>query len=122
MTPADTQSLKDAIARGAPAVLSLRAQGALQHHRTRFLTVTDDADGFWIEAPPQQRTLLDQVMSAKEPVGVSLKNGFTKVIFTTLVRDYEPALAVDPTAAPDAPRAADAVFLAWPDQVKAIQR
>jgi hypothetical protein len=118
MTPADTQSLKDAIARGAPAVLSLRADGGLQHHRTRFLTVADDADGFWIEAPPDQRPLLDLIMNTKQPVGVSLKNGFTKVIFTTLVRDYEPALP----AAGDGQPAVDAVFLVWPDQVQAIQR
>jgi c-di-GMP-binding flagellar brake protein YcgR len=116
MTPADTQSLKDAVARCGPAVLSLpTADGPLRHHRTRFL-IPEDQEGFWIEAPPGERQLIDELLLAKKPVGVSLKTGFNKVIFTTLIHQFEAALPVSETTT------VDALLLAWPDQLQAIQR
>jgi hypothetical protein len=116
MTPADTQSLKDAVARSGPAVLSLPVDGALRHHRVRFL-MPEDQDGFWVEAPPGQRPLIDELLAGKKPVGVSLKAGDQKVIFTTLIREFESALPVG-----DTDTVVDAVLLAWPDQVQAVQR
>ena len=115
MTPADTQNLKDAVARNATAVLSLPSAGMLRHHRTRFLGGVDD-DGFWIEAPATDRPLVNQFRAAQKPVGVSLRAGANKVIFTTLVRQFEPALPVNEHTS------VDALLLAWPDQVQAIQR
>jgi c-di-GMP-binding flagellar brake protein YcgR len=117
MTPADTQTLRDAVARSGPAVLSLPSAGMLRHHRTRFL-IPEDADGFWIEAPAGERPLIDELRAANQPVGVSLRPGGSanKVIFTTLIREYETALPVNELTA------VDALLLAWPDQVQAIQR
>ena len=117
MTPADTQSLKDAVARSGPAVLSLPVDGALRHHRVRFL-MPEDQDGFWVEAPPGQRPLIDELLAGKKPVGVSLKAGDHKVIFTTLIREFESALPVGG----DTDTVVDALLLAWPDQVQAVQR
>lgn len=116
MTPADTQSLKDAVARSGPAVLSLPVDGALRHHRVRFL-MPEDQDGFWVEAPQGQRPLIDELLAGKTLVGVSLKAGDNKVIFTTLIREFEAGLPVGDTAT-----VVDAVLLAWPDQVQAVQR
>lgn len=115
MTPADTQSLKDAVARSGPAVLSLPVDGVLRHHRTRFLVPADE-NGFWMEAPPGERPLIDELLAGKKPVGVSLRAGANKVIFTTLVREFEAALPLNETTT------VDAILLAWPDQVQAIQR
>lgn len=116
MTPADTQSLKDAVARCGSAVLSLpTADGPLRHHRTRFL-VPEEQEGFWIEAPQGERTLIDELLAARKPVGISLKTGVNKVIFTTLIHQFEAALPVNETTT------VDALLLAWPDQVQAIQR
>jgi c-di-GMP-binding flagellar brake protein YcgR len=116
MTPADTQSLKDAVARCGPAVLSLpTADGPLRHHRTRFL-IPEEQEGFWIEAPQGERQLIDELLAAKKPVGVSVKTGFNKIIFTTLIHQFEAALPVNET------NTVDALLLAWPDQVQAIQR
>jgi hypothetical protein len=118
MTPADTQTLKDAVARNGAAVLSLPSAGMLRHHRTRFLGTPDDADGFWIEAPPGERPLIDALQGAKKPVGISLRapGAGNKLIFTTLIRQFEAALPVNDQTV------ADALLLAWPDQVQAIQR
>jgi c-di-GMP-binding flagellar brake protein YcgR len=115
MTPADTQSLKDAVARSGPAVLSLPVDGALRHHRTRFL-MPEDHDGFWVEAPQGQRPLVEELLTGKKLVGVSLKAGDHKIIFTTVIREFESGLPVSDTAT------VDAVLLAWPDQVQAVQR
>jgi len=68
MTPADTQTLKDAVARNGAAVLSLPSAGMLRHHRTRFLGTADDADGFWIEAPQGERPLIDALQAGKNVV------------------------------------------------------
>jgi len=116
MTPADTQSLKDAVARSGPAVLSLPVDGALRHHRTRFL-MPEDQDGFWVEAPQGQRPLIDELLAGKKLVGVSLKAGDHKVVFTTVIREFESGLPVANNTA-----TVDAVLLAWPDQVQAVQR
>lgn len=118
MTPADTQTLKDAVARNAAAVLSLPSAGMLRHHRTRFLGTPDDADGFWIEAPPNERPLIDALRAGKKPVGVSLRapGAGNKIICTTLIQAFEAALPVNDQTV------ADALLLAWPDQVQAIQR
>ena len=118
MTPADTQTLKDAVARNGAAVLSLPSAGMLRHHRTRFLGTPDDADGFWIEAPQGERPLIDALQAGKKPVGVSLRapGAGNKIIFTTLVREFEAALPVNDQTT------VDALLLAWPDQAQAIQR
>ena len=118
MTPADTRILKDAVARGAAAVLSLPSDGMLRHHRTRFL-VPADHDGFWIEAPPaaaNERPLINQLITTRAPVGVSLKTGINKIVFASLVRQFEAALPVNDQTV------VDALLLAWPDQVQAVQR
>jgi c-di-GMP-binding flagellar brake protein YcgR len=116
MSPADTQSLKDAVARSGPAVLSLPSAGQLRHHRTRFLLPSLDQDGFWIEAPAAERELIEALRAGRKPVGVSLRGGAGKVSFATVIREFEPALPLGDQAV------VDALLLAWPDQVQAIQR
>ena len=116
MTPADTQLLKEAVARSGPAVLSLPSAGLLRHHRTRFLLPADDEDGFWVEAPAGERPLIGELRATGKPVGIALRAGADKVIFTTIIREFEAALPINERTA------VDALLLAWPDQVRAIQR
>jgi c-di-GMP-binding flagellar brake protein YcgR len=115
MQPAHDDTLRDAIARNAGAVISLPAGGVLRHCKTRLLAAEDD--GFWVEAPAAaERPLVDDLMAKATTIGASLKSGHTKVCFTTLIRQFRGQLQVN------ANTAVDAVMLAWPAQLKAIQR
>jgi c-di-GMP-binding flagellar brake protein YcgR len=114
MKSADKESLRDAIARNAGAVLSLPSAGMLRHHKTRFLA--PEEIGFWIEAPAGEKGLIDQLISTEHPVGMSLKSGSVKVVFTTMMRSFQEGMQINRDTA------VDALLLAWPDDLKAIQR
>ena len=44
----------------ARLVLSLPSAGLLRHHKSRFLAIA--ADGIWIECPPDDRALIDDLI------------------------------------------------------------
>src|SRR5690349_3765858 len=75
------QILEDAIARNAAIVVSLPSAGMLRHHKSRFLGA--DESGYWVEAAPGDEALIDQLIAAAHPVGVSFKSGVNKVVFTS---------------------------------------
>jgi c-di-GMP-binding flagellar brake protein YcgR len=114
MKSADKETLREAIARNAGAVLSLPSAGMLRHHRTRLLA--PEEDGFWLEAPAGEKGLIDQLSASEHPVGVSLKSGASKVVFTTFIRTFQGQMQINTETA------VDALLLAWPEDLKAIQR
>ena len=112
--PDEKDTLRDAVARNAGAVMSLPAAGLLRHCKTRFLAADDD--GFWTEAPAGEKPLVDDLMGKATPVGVSIKAGETKIVFTTVIRQFRGQFQINKDTA------VDAVLLCWPDHLKTIQR
>ena len=110
----DQQLLRDAIARNAGAVLSVPSGNVYNHYKTRL--VAGEEEGFWIQMPPGTRAQMDLLMTNRLSVGVSLISSSRKVILTTLVQQFRAAVPLN------AHISVDAVLLAWPSQVEAIQR
>ena len=108
------QLLRDAIARNAGAVLSVPAGNVYTHHKTRL--VGSEEEGFWIQMPLGTRAQMDMIMTNRLSVGVSLISASRKVIFTTLIQQFRAGVAIN------AHITVDAMLLAWPAQVEAIQR
>lgn len=74
-----------AIARNDAIVLSFpSADGALRHHKSRFLSGAPT--GFWVELPPGEGQAVDALIALGQPVGVSFKNGEGKLRFAGVVR------------------------------------
>lgn len=106
--------LDDAIARNAGMVLSLPSAGMLRHHKSRFL---DDCDeGIWVESEPREAALVDALAGTEKPCGISFKSGVTKVVFTS------PIVRRDPHFRMNAELNVEAVLIAWPAEIKAVQR
>jgi hypothetical protein len=110
----DQQLLRDAIARNAGAVISVPTGDVYSHHKTRLVAGEDE--GFWIQMPLGTRAQMDLVMTRRLTVGLSLTSKSRKVIFSTLVQQFRSDVALN------AQISVDAVLLAWPSQVEAIQR
>lgn len=111
----DSQALlREAIARNAAVVLSLPSAGMLRHHKSRFLG--QEGEGFWVESVPAERPLVDELVSAKKPVGISFKSGTKTVALTSAIHRRDPAFQVN------AQMTVDAVLLPFPEHIKAIQR
>jgi len=114
MKPDDQQPLREAIARAAGAVVSFPIDGQLRHHKTRFVAAAEE--GFWIEAPAEDRELINGLMATGKPVGITLRSGTIKIVLTTMILQFRVELPrSDGTPTP-------ALLLAWPAQVKSIQR
>jgi c-di-GMP-binding flagellar brake protein YcgR len=88
--------------------------GELRHHKSRFLA--EDADGFWIEASPEDRSLVDELTTQQTPVGVSFRSGVLRTSFAAPILGRNPAFQVN------AQTTLDALHLGFPDEVRAIQR
>jgi hypothetical protein len=76
-----------AIARNANIVLSLPAGADLTHHRSRFLSETPG--GFWVAAADSALPLVDPLIAANRPVGVSFRSGAYHVKIATHVRRHD---------------------------------
>jgi hypothetical protein len=113
MTQDDPHPLRDAIARRAGAVISLPSEGGLRHHKTRLLAAQEE--GFWVVCPPDNRDLIDGLMSDGQCVGLSVRGSETRVVSATMILQYRAGKGGDGVSA-------GALLLAWPSQVKAIQR
>lgn len=114
MKEADHELLREMVARNAGAVISLPSAGMLRHCKTRFLAPDDN--GFWIEAPCEEIALVNELIGKAQPVGMSIKANPNKIVFTTLIQQYLSSMQIN------AQTAVDALLMAWPDQVVAIQR
>jgi c-di-GMP-binding flagellar brake protein YcgR len=106
--------LSDAIARNAAAVLSLPSAGMLRHHKTRFLAETPD--GFWVESAAGDRALVDAVIAGAHPAGISFRGGIHRVAFTA------PLLRRDAHFRVNSVTTVEAILVAFPKDIKAIQR
>lgn len=115
MQSANVDILREAIARNAGGVLSLPSAGMLRHHKTRFLCMEDS--GFWIEAPPpSEQTLVNQIIAAGQPVGLSLKAAINKVVFTSSLLRFCENMAINRNMR------LNALLVVWPEELKAVQR
>src|SRR5258706_9004263 len=111
MPAEDQQILRDAIARKAGAVVSFpTADGALRHHKTRLLAAQDE--GFWIQCPTDETELIAQLMSSGSSIGLSVKASVNRIVSATMILQFRAG----------APDNCGALLLAWPSQLKAIQR
>jgi hypothetical protein len=113
MTQDDPQPLRDAIARRAGAVISLPSEGALRHHKTRLLAAQEE--GFWVTCPADDRALIDALMASGQCVGLSVRGAETRVVSASIILQYHAGKGGDAVSP-------GALLLAWPAQVKAIQR
>jgi c-di-GMP-binding flagellar brake protein YcgR len=114
MQDADRQLLVDAIARNNGVVLSLPSAGMLRHHKSRFLA--DAEDGFWIESAPAEASLIDELITSRQPCGISFKSGPTKVVFGSPVCARQTEYRVN------AETIVEALLMLYPDTIKAVQR
>jgi hypothetical protein len=67
------------VARNSATVLSLPSGGMLRNHRTRFLASAPE--GTWIESVPSDNSLIDSLIAANTPVGVTCKVGVESLRF-----------------------------------------
>jgi len=111
---AQEKLLDDAINRNAGAVLSLPSAGMLRHYKSRFLA--NNADGFWIESAPGEKPLIDDLIIKAQSAGISFKAGPQKVVFASRILKHEPEFRVN------ADTLVEALLMASPKEVKAIQR
>lgn len=106
--------LTEAVARNSATVLSLPSAGMLRHHRSRFLNET--GEGVWLESIPTERALIEALITAAQPCGVSFKSGDQKVTFAAR------ALKLDGEYRINADTVVPALLLQRPAEVKAVQR
>ena len=106
--------LLDAIARGAGAVLSLPSGEALRHHKSRFLA--ESPAGFWVAAAPGEHRLIESLIGAQQPAGISFRNGHLKVVFASPIQRRDPVYRVNTAGS------VDALLLSFPCEIKAVQR
>lgn len=114
MVPTDDHVLREAIARNAGAVISLPSAGMVRHYKTRLLAV--DGNAFWIETPPNEQPLVKALLANRQPVGLSVKSGANKVVMATTLEAHDPMMWIN------AATALSALRLAWPLELKSVQR
>jgi c-di-GMP-binding flagellar brake protein YcgR len=114
MKSADQQILRDAISRNAGIVISLPSAGMLRHCKSRLLA--SDENGFWIQAPPDETSLVNELMTSRQPIGISLKSATNKVVFTTIILQLQSAMQINKETT------VNALMLVWPEELKAVQR
>ena len=114
MADNNRQLLVEAIARNCAIVLSLPSAGMLRHQKSRLLA--DAADGVWVETNSAEFPLIEELILSQNPAGVSFKSGQTKVVFAA------PLLEIRLEYSINAETTVTAVLVAFPEQIKAIQR
>jgi c-di-GMP-binding flagellar brake protein YcgR len=114
MGDSSTEILRDAIARNCAVVVSLPSAGMLRHHKSRFLTQTDQA--FWVEAPAQERAIVDDLIRTDTPVGISFRLGEKKCAFTAPILERNAQFQINATTI------VEAMLLRLPEKIHAIQR
>src|SRR5688572_28578252 len=79
MVDQGSEMLANAVARNAPAVISLPTDGELHHHKTRFLG--PDERGVWLESVAGQGRQIAALIDAAVPVGVSFRGEPNRIAF-----------------------------------------
>ena len=118
MSPQPHEIFREAIARNAAAVLSLPSAGMLRHYKTRLLAEQTDGatHGFWIECPNGEHVLIDSLIAANTPAGMSFRADTKRIAFTATILRREPKYRIN------AETTLHALFLEYPQEVQAIQR
>jgi c-di-GMP-binding flagellar brake protein YcgR len=106
--------LTQAIERNLAAVLSLPSAGMFRHYKTRFLH--NCPEGIWIDGVTKEHLLIDSLIESGQPTGISFRSGPQKVNFAV------PILKRDPQHQVNATTTVQALLIARPQDVKAIQR
>jgi c-di-GMP-binding flagellar brake protein YcgR len=106
--------LREAISRNAGIVLTLISSGMMRHCKSRFLCETDGK--ILVESVPAETPLIEEMIRTTKPAGVSFKSGHTKVVFAAPLVERLPEYRINSTVV------LQAVRLAWPTQIKSIQR
>lgn len=106
--------LSDAIARNSGLVVSLPSAGMLRHYKARFLAET--AEACWIESVPAEGALIGELLKSGKPVGISFRNGTNKIVFVSPLLRREPCFRIN------ADTTVEALLIAFPDQIKTLQR
>ncbi len=106
--------LVDAIARNCGLVLSLPSAGLFRHHKSRFLG--DAEGGFWVESAPNERPLIDELITSRQPAGISFRSGPLKVVFASALTQVELDFRLSDGIA------VQALLIAMPQEIKTIQR
>jgi c-di-GMP-binding flagellar brake protein YcgR len=114
MPYSDNQVVRTAIARNAGIVLSLPSAGIFRHHKSRFLTDTEE--GIWVEVPLQEKPLVDALVASAHPAGISFRQGPLKIVFTAPLLRYDPEYHIN------AETTVAAVLVRCPTEIKTIQR
>ncbi|MGA3068351.1 MAG: hypothetical protein ABSF29_16015 [Tepidisphaeraceae bacterium] len=114
MTNKDIELLQQAIARNVGVVLSLPSAGMLRHHKSRFLSETDE--GIVVEAPAGEESLIADLIATGKPAGISFKHAQKKSIFAVPILKILRALQLNGDTT------VDAILIARPQEVKSIQR
>lgn len=114
MTEADQETLHEAIARNATAVISLPSAGLLHHHKTRFLAAGEG--GFYVESIRPQADLIDQLIVSRKPIGMAFKSATTRIIFATPIWRRHPEFHLNKQVI------VEALLLPFPEGVKSVIR
>lgn len=99
--------------RNAGLALSLPVDGAPRHCRSRFLS--NGTAGFWVEAPADERPVIDELIRSAQPVGVSVTSGRHKVLFATPLERRDSQRVNVTTRLP-------ALLMGFPRETTTIQR
>ena len=108
------QTLSDAVARSAAAVLSLSTDGQIRHFKTRFLGESEL--GIWVEVPDLAVGLVNDVYSANQELGVSFLSNHRRLSFVTTIVQIDPEFRINETVTTTAIQVAPAV------DIKVVQR
>lgn len=111
----NTSDLLDgAVARNASVVLSLPSAGMLRHHKSRFLC--ESPEGVWLESVVTETLLINQLIDAAQPCGISFKLSDKKVSFAAKLLRLEPEFRINEHTV------LAALLTERPSNIKTVQR
>ena len=114
MTEQKIEPLWEAVARSAAIVLSLPSMGQLRHHKSRILAPA--REGVWVQNVANEPELIDTLIAAQQPAGISFRSGKKRYIFGT------PILRRDPAFQLKSGFSTDALLLKTPATIRMVQR
>ena len=114
MADKNAEILAEAVARNAPAILSLPSAGMLRNYKSRRVGALDG--GILIEAPADEAALIGELIHNQTPCGVSLRSGVMKVVFASPIRRVELGWKINDDSF------VDALLLEFPTRIKASQK
>jgi hypothetical protein len=108
------QTLADAVARSAAAVLSISCSGKIRNFKTRFLGESEM--GIWIEVPDLAGGMAKNVYSVNQEIGVSFLTNHRRLSFVTTIVQIDPEFRINQTVTTTAIQVAPAA------EIKVVQR